>query len=146
MREGRTELDSHTDACVVGKNAMVFHETHQYVQVSPFSDSLGMLSHVPIVSATVAYDDYEIGETIVLKIHQALLIDAMDTNLLCPMQLRMNEVKVDEVPKFLANNPNDESHALSFPNEQGYIIPLSLEGVTSYFLSQKPTLDEYNNC
>ncbi len=114
--------------------------------VSPFSDSLGTLSHVPIVSAAVAYDDHNTGETILLKIHQALLIDDMDTNLLCPMQLRMNDVRVDEVPKFLAENPDDQSHALSFPNEQGYIIPLSLKGVTSYFPTRKPTLDEYNNC
>jgi hypothetical protein len=125
---------------------MVFHETHRYVQVSPFSDSLGILSHVPVVSAAVAYDDHNTGETILLRIHQALLIDDMETNLLCPMQMRMNDVKVDEVPKFLAENPNDQTHALCFPNEQGYTIPLSLKGVTSYFPTRKPTLDEYNNC
>jgi hypothetical protein len=131
IKEFRTELDSHTDTCVIGKNAMVFHETHRYVQVSPFSDSLGILSHVPVVSAAVAYDDHNTGETILLRIHQALLIDDMETNLLCPMQMRMNDVKVDEVPKFLAENPNDQTHALCFPNEQGYTIPLSLKGVTS---------------
>jgi hypothetical protein len=66
-------------------------------EVSTFSNSLGTLSHVPIVSAAMAYNDHDTGETIILKmIHQVILIDDMDMNLLlCPMQLRMNDVKVD---------------------------------------------------
>ena len=138
IKESRTKWDSHTNTCVVGKNAMIFHETHRYVQVSPFLDSLRTLSHVLIMSAAVAYDDHSTG---------AFLINDMDTNFsLCPMQLRMNEVSMNGIPKFLSDDPNDQSHALSFPNEEGYIIPLSSKGMTSYFLMRKLTLDEYNHC
>jgi hypothetical protein len=65
VKEDRTELDSHTDTCVVSQNALVFHETNCYVQVSPFSDSLGMLLNVQGVSAALAYDKHDTGETII---------------------------------------------------------------------------------
>eukprot|EP00978_Attheya_sp_CCMP212_P033856 scaffold138839_cov37-Attheya_sp.AAC.1 len=39
----------------------------------------------------------------------------MDHNLLCPMQLRMNEVIIDDCPKFLHLNPTDETHASKVP-------------------------------
>jgi hypothetical protein len=43
--------------------------------VSPFTEALGTMDHVPIVSAAVVeYDDPETGEVICLVIHQAIYI------------------------------------------------------------------------
>jgi hypothetical protein len=77
----------------------------------------------------MTYDDHETSKTIILKVHQALFIEEIQTNLLCAMQMRMNDVRVDEAPKFLMDDPTDQSHALTFMNSNSYIIPLSLEGL-----------------
>ena len=65
------------------------------------------------------------------------------------MQLRLNDVGVNEVPKFLTKDPTDETHVIVLPptnaGEEKYLIPLSLDGVTSYFPTRKPTRDEYEN-
>ena len=60
----------------------------------------------------------------------------------------MIDVKVDETPKFLTENPTDIMHAISGKDADGIqvTIPLSLKGVTSYFLTRKPTKEEFNSC
>jgi hypothetical protein len=98
------------------------------------------------VSAARAYDCPRTGQVIILMVHQAIHIPTMENNLLCPMQIRMNDAKVSDIPKFLADNPTDETHAITFKDDEAtFIIPFSLDGVTSVFPTRKPTMDEYNN-
>ena len=62
------------------------------------------------------------------------------------MQLRVNDVEVNERPKFLTRYLTDSSYAIIIPSEGCEVrltIPLSLEGVTSYFPTRKPTREEY---
>ena len=63
------------------------------------------------------------------------------------MQLRMNDVHVDETPKFLARDPNELTHAVAVRgnhrDSEVLTIHLSLKGVTSYFPTRKPTQAEY---
>jgi hypothetical protein len=51
------------------------------------------------------------------------------------MQCRVNDVTVDETPKFLAHNPTDNTHASTVKDPhnpaQTVILPLALQGVTS---------------
>ena len=56
--EGRTELDSHANMCVLGKHCYLLTEleTAQTVSVGAFSESAGGLNNVPIVNAMLAYD------------------------------------------------------------------------------------------
>ncbi|KAI2504042.1 hypothetical protein MHU86_10404 [Fragilaria crotonensis] len=64
------------------------------------------------------------------------------------MQLRLNDVKVNDVPRFLTENPDELTHSLVVPMddaEMPYIIPLSLKGVASSFPTRKPTLEEYES-
>ena len=60
------------------------------------------------------------------------------------MQLRMNDVKVFDYPKFLTDSPDALTHSIIIsPNEgdnYNMAVPLSLKGVTSYFNKRKPTL------
>jgi hypothetical protein len=50
---------------IVGPNALIVHETLQYVTVSPFTEALGSsMDHVSIVSAAIAYDNPETREVI----------------------------------------------------------------------------------
>ena len=64
------------------------------------------------------------------------------------MQVRMNNVQLDDNPKFLTEDPIDESHAISCEDIMGALvnITLALKGVTSYFPTRKPTKHEFENC
>ena len=60
----------------------------------------------------------------------------LDHHLLCLMQCCMNCVLIYEVPKFLAPNPSETTHAIQLVNPfdatHPIINPLKLNGVTSY--------------
>ena len=146
--EYRTELDSHADTCVVGANVLVTHDYERPVTVTGYDASQGNKRY-RTVSAAIAYDDPILGRPVIVHIHQATHIPHLQHNLLCPMQLRMNDVEVNETPKFLVKHPTDKDHAIVISEKTNdgtsnqLLIPLSLSGVTSYFPSRKPTQGEY---
>ena len=141
----QAELDSHADTCSFGKGAYVVADTGQTISVSGFIDTLGKVNQVPIVTAAIAYDDPITYQTYILFFHQALYLEKMDKHLLCPAQMRANQVTVNEVPllylpvedrslyshSILTNPPHPELH-----------IPMLLQGTTSYFPVRKPTFEE----
>ena len=110
--EHPTDLDSHADTCVVGKNAFIVRQLNKKVNVTGFDPSLGQLHDLDLVSAALAYDHPETGETVILMVHQAVHVPMMTNDLLCPMQMRVNDIAVQECPKFLIEHPDDTSHAL----------------------------------
>jgi len=86
-----------------------------------------------------------------LVIHQAVLIPSMKTNLLSPMQLRDNSLRVNDEPKFMALNPTEDMNAITInttkdDEDEGIKlrIPLSIKGVIGYFPSRKPTRQEWD--
>ena len=156
VQEGRTELDSHADTCIVGSCALVFHEYERRVNVQGYDPKLGIQKDLPIVSAAIAYDSVtEHGcETILLIIHQAIYLPRLRHNLLCPNQMRANDVVVKECPRMFSDT--SESHYIqirayesndanvSHCQDQPITIPLHLSGVISYFTCRKPTTYEFN--
>ena len=99
------------------------------------------------VSAAVAYDCPMTGKVFIIEIHQAILIYHLHNNLLCPMQMRMYDVKVNDISKYLTDNPTDQTHSIVIHKQwETLLIPLYLHRVTYYFTSSKPTMEEYNNC
>lgn len=147
--QSRAEIDNHADTCVVGDDALIFHHFDRVVHVSGFHDDLGTVQDKAIVSAALAYDDPLTGEVIILAVHQAIHLENMDHHLLCPMQMRMHDIQVNECPKFLDANPTDDSHSIIIPDDgegEPYKIPLSLHGVTSYFPTRRPTQEEFETC
>ncbi len=56
---------------------------------------------------------------------------------------------VDDMPKFLAHDPTDKSHALTLEDPdhpaQTVTLPLALQGVTLLLNVRAPTLDEWNS-
>jgi hypothetical protein len=54
--ETHTELNSHADTCIMGKECLVIHETHRLLNVVPCSDMLGGMDNKPIISTVLAYD------------------------------------------------------------------------------------------
>ena len=47
------------------------------------------------------------GRVFIIEVHQAILIDHLYNNILCPMQMRMYDIKVNDIPKYLTENPAD---------------------------------------
>jgi hypothetical protein len=80
------------------------------------------------VSGALAYNDPITGETLHLVINQAIHIPHLDHHLLCPMQCQVNDVTVDDTPKFLARDPSDKSHALTLddPDHPAQTVTLPL--------------------
>ena len=105
------------------------------------------VKNMKTVSGALAYDQAT-GKMTILVVHQVIHIPTTVSNLLCPMQVQMNDVKVDETLKFLTENPTDIMHAISGKDGDSIqvTIPLSLRGVTSYFPTRMPAEEEFNSC
>jgi hypothetical protein len=80
-----------------------------------------------------------------LIIHQAIHIPHLDHHLLCPMQCRVNDVIVNDLPKFLASDPTDRTHALTIKDPNNPLQPVILRGVTSLLFVRPATIDEFNS-
>ena len=70
----RTELDSHADSPMVGKNTIILYKTDMTVNITSFSDDFGMIPEVPVVHAAVAYDCPITGATIIRIINNILYV------------------------------------------------------------------------
>jgi hypothetical protein len=117
--EHPTDLDSHADACVVGKNVLVNHALNKKVNVTGFDPSQGKVKDLSLVSAALACDCPTTGEVSILMAHQSIHVSTMENDLLCPMQMQMNDVELRKCPKFMENQPCDMSHSLRLTNENG---------------------------
>ena len=142
--EVRTEMDSHADTCVLGRNALITHDYERPVHVTGYDKADGTKKY-RTVSGVIGYQDPATGRSHYLHVHQGIHMPQLEHNLLCPMQLRLNDVWVDEAPKFLAEDPTERTHAIEVPigDDDSLVIPLSLDGVTSYFPTFKPTIEQY---
>ena len=140
--DSNCELNSHGDTSVIGKNAYIFLDHDQVVDIIGYDRSKGTRAqNMKTVSGPLAYDDQATGKMTILVVHQAIHMPTMESNLLCQIQARKNDIKVDETPKVLTKNPTDIMHAISGKDGDGILvtIPLSLKGVTPYFPTRKPT-------
>ena len=133
----RTDLDSHANMPVVGRNAYVISDTGRVVDVSPFTPDYKPLQ-LPIVDAAIQYDCPYNGVSHILVIRNALHVPSMRNNLIPPFIMREAGIQLRDTPKIQVSNPSEDDHSLYFPGD-GFRIPLSLWGVFSYFPSSKPT-------
>jgi hypothetical protein len=67
----------------------------------------------------------------------------MDRCLLCPMQIRLNDMVLNERPKFLTKHPTDKDHAILL---EDLTIALDIYKLSSFFHGRTPTQEEYNEC
>ncbi len=145
--ETTLELDSHADTRVLGCDALILLDYNRPVIVEGYNPSLGTKTYAT-VSGALAHDDPVIGKVYHLVINQAIHIPHLNHHLLCPMQCQVNDVVVDDTPKFLAFDPTDHTHALTIrdPDEpaQTVILRLALQGVTLLLNVRGITLDEWN--
>ena len=62
LHKSRTELDSHADVTVVGRNALVLTDFNRPVTVTGYDPASPSLPNVKTVGAVVAYDDPVTGQ------------------------------------------------------------------------------------
>jgi hypothetical protein len=141
------ELDSHADTSILGRHALIILDYNRPVSIVGYDESLG--THVyQTVSGVVAYTDPKTGRTLHLVVNQAIHIPHLNHHLLCPMQCRVNDMTVDETPKFLAAQPTDHTHALTLTNPEDpllpVILPLELRGVTSLLYVRNVNSDDFS--
>jgi hypothetical protein len=145
--ETTLELDTHADMCVLCCDALIFLDYDRPIVAEGYDPSLGTKTYTTI-SEGLAYDDPKTGKVYHLMINQAIHIPHLDHHLLCPMQCQVNDVIVNDMPKFLPSDPTDRTHALNIKDPdhpaQTVILPLALQGVTSLLNVRVPTLDKWN--
>ena len=143
--ESCTELDSHANMPVIGKHAYIIAEPDKKVDVSPFTPAYQPL-RVPLVDATVRYDNPYNGKSYILVLWNALHVPLMDNNLIPPFILREMGVTMNDVPKIHKEDPTVDEHVITF-EEMGFRIPLSLSlwSIFSYFPTSIPSHDDLLN-
>ena len=99
-----------------------------------YNPSLDSQQYSTILSAVV-YDHLITGQVHILEYHQVIYHKALRNHLMCPMQSHVIGVKINKLPKFLADKPDNETHAVIMNNrldpQEPLIIPLQLKGMTS---------------
>ena len=110
------------------------------VTVSPFSKAYKPLTDIPIGQCATAFTDPESGSTIILIFNESLYFGSnLENSLICPNQLRFNDIKVYDCPRQF------DARSLHRIEANDLIIPLSLDGVVSYFETRPPTDDKLEN-
>jgi hypothetical protein len=122
--ELRTELDSHANRPVAGRNAYIISDKGRLADVNPFTPDYNSML-MSIVDAAVRYDCPYDGQTHMLVAGNALLVPSMRNNLMPPFVMREAGIKVNNAPKTQTTEPTKKDHSMYFP-ETTFRIPLSL--------------------
>jgi hypothetical protein len=127
VEEGnRLDLDPHADCCVCGKEVLVFNYFDPEVTFTGW-DPEGETQSLRILSAALGYTLPQSGKTVILTVHQRILIPTLNPNLLSTIQLRLNDATVNETLKFQSLNLTNLSHSISVRDENVddvLVIPL----------------------
>jgi hypothetical protein len=149
VEEGnRSDLDSHTDCCVCGKEVLVFNDFNQEVTVTGWYPE-GETKSLRIVSAALGYTIPETGKTVILIVHQIIFSTTLNHNFLSTMQMILHDVVVNKTPKFQCFKPTNLSHSISMRGENVddvLVILLDLHVVVSCFPTFKPSQEEFETC
>ena len=81
---GRTDLDSHADQCIVGSNCLVTHNYKQPVSIQGYDPDGSTTDSLRTISAVLAYNLPDTGETLILVVHQAIHLPHLPHNLFSP--------------------------------------------------------------
>ena len=95
----RTELDSHANFCVVGRNCYIISRSGKCVDVAAFSEDAGGLREVPIVDCILAYDCPRTHQVFLLVMRNVLYVESMEENLIPPFIMRKAGLVVNECAK-----------------------------------------------
>jgi hypothetical protein len=92
----RSDLDSHVDVSVVGMEVITFQHFERPVNVIGYDPKGPVDMALKTVSAEMAYDVPGSVRVVILILHKAINLPHLPHNLLNPMQMRLNDVVVNE--------------------------------------------------
>ena len=142
-----TELDSHANMVVVGRQATIISESGIHAEVKAFAEDCGTLNKIPIVDAAFAYDCPMTFKTYIIIVRNALYVESMDHNLIPPFVMREAGIRVNEVPRIhCGEDVTKESHSIIVDGDVSLRIPLRLRGIFSYFPTRALHIKEVENC
>ena len=111
-----------------------FYDFNRPVNVQGYEPSLGSSEYSTVIGVH-GYLHPHTGMAYHILTHQGISIPYLEHHLISPMQDRVNDVNVNETPRFLTHEPNVETHAIivNYPdNLTAVILPLTLKvGVAS---------------
>ena len=100
------EADSHADTTCLGRGALKILDFNTPVRVQGYDPSLGAREYATI-SGGLVYVHPHTNARYHLIVHQAIHMPDLDNHLLCPMQLRANDVTVNDCPKIYCRDPDE---------------------------------------
>ena len=126
--------------CLFGRGTLSFYDFNRPVNVQGYDPSLGS-SEYPTVTGVHGYLHPHTGMTYHIVTRRGISIPHLEHHLLFPMQARVNDVTINETPRFLTPEPNGETHAIIVTdpdNLAAMVLPLALNcGVASCYQSLK---------
>ena len=136
-------IDTGADTCVAGKHAWVVEVIEGFTaNARGFDDSSTTLHNLPIVNVKYALDIPETGETILLEVNHCIYMGAKKADgILCPNQMRLNGVFVDERPTALFPGVQNTQCIIGDDTK----IPLQMNGPLMELTVRRPTLGEITN-
>jgi hypothetical protein len=138
--DSRTELYSHANMPVAGRNACVTPDTGRTADVNPFTPDYDPMQ-IPIVDAAVQHDCPYDGQMHILVLRNALHVPSMKNNLVPPFVMREAGMRANDTPKMQTIEPTEEDHSTHLPDTD-FRIPLSLWGMFSHSVASTPTAEQ----
>jgi hypothetical protein len=141
---GRADLDSHANMVVLSNDCFVLRESGLSVDVNSFAPEADILKKVPIVDGAILYECPYDGKLWILIFRNALHVPTMSHHLIPPFVMREAGAVVNDTAKIHIKEPTERDHAICFELAE-LQIPLSLNGIFSYFPCRAPTPLDLNN-
>ncbi len=111
------EMDWHADTCIDNSNILVVHK-HDHQDAYSFDQAL-RYKNIPMVNATVAYEDLITHSTMIPMINQTTMINSIINILTSLMQCCLHGTTVNKFSKFLSHRPTEEDHTLVVHDREG---------------------------
>jgi hypothetical protein len=109
INESNTDLDLHTNQSLLGSNTFVIHDFDKPVNVIGYDPRGPVMHSLHMISGALAYDCPNTDATFILIVHQEIHNPKLEHNLLSCFQMRLNDVIVNEIPKFMTEMPLKET-------------------------------------
>ena len=145
VQQIQVHLDSHADCCVFSEcSTILYSDLSRTINLTPFKSDLGAIQDLPVSTIAIAYDDPITFKTFILIFHEALQVAGMQHHILCPNQLRDNDILVNDTPLLYIPLADRTEHSHCIVSND-LTIPLHLNGVQSMFISRNVTTYEMSN-
>ena len=96
---------------MVGSNYLTINDFGRSVDVSVW-DAISGSVECPTISGSIEYDHLTNGQVYMLLYHQDIHCPRLTSQLMCLMQIHIAGDRINELPKFLAEDPDEKTHAI----------------------------------